>query len=195
MAKAKIGRPRSEKAQEAILRATQELLGETEGAELSIEAIARRAKVGRPTIYRWWPTLADVVLEALLRQAYTDIPVPSFVSLRQSLGEFLRLSVAVIEAGGGVHLRFLMAQAQRDAAFRERFRKGFVTQRREVLRSIFIKAAELGQFSVDRDLDLLVDMVFGTMWYRLLTGHAAMDASFADELTEAVIALVQPAPS
>lgn len=195
MAKAKIGRPRSEKSREAIINATHDLLNEKGGAGLTIEAIARRAEVGKPTIYRWWPTLADIVLEALLRQADTDIPVPLFKSLRKTLRQFLRQSMKVIVDGAGVHLRFLMAQAQKDERFRQRFRDNFTAKRRAVLNSIFLRAVEHGQINSGHNLEMLVDIVFGAMWYRLLTGHASMDESFADELTEAVIRLVKASPA
>ena len=96
MAKAKIGRPRSEKSQEAIIKATSALLSDTGGARLTIEAIARQAGVGKPTIYRWWPSMADIVLEVLLRQADTEITVPTFESLDGALRQFLRLSMKAI---------------------------------------------------------------------------------------------------
>lgn len=190
MEKAKIGRPRSEKSQEAILHATHDLLNEHGGAGLTIEGIASRAKVGKPTIYRWWPTLADVVLEALLQQADTDIAVSSFESLQETLRQFLRQSMKAITDGGGVHLRFLMGQAQMDEAFRGRFRDNFVAKRRDALHSILFQAVECGQIGPETNLELVMDIVFGAMWYRLLTGHAPMDESFADELTEVAVGLV-----
>jgi AcrR family transcriptional regulator len=193
MAKARIGRPRSEKSREAILTATHALLNEKGGAGLTIEAIAKRAEVGKPTIYRWWPSLADIVLDALLRQADASIVVPPFRSLRQALRRFLRQSMKAIADGAGIHLRFLMAHAQQDEAFRQRFRDNFTAKRRAVLKAIFLQAAQKGQIGSDNRLDLLVDIVFGAMWYRLLIGHDSMDASFADELTEVILALGSPA--
>lgn len=194
MAKVKAGRPRSEKSREAIINATHDLLNEQGGAGLTIEAIARRAEVGRPTIYRWWPTVADIVLEVVLRQADKDIAVPACKSLRETLQGFLRQSMHAID-WGGVHLRFLMAHAQLDEEFRGRFRDNFVAKRRAVLRSIFRQAMERGQVGSGHDLNLLVDIVFGAMWYRLLVGHAPMDECFADELTEVVMRLVQANPA
>lgn len=191
MSNAKTGRPRSEKSREAIIKATRDLLHEGGGAGLTIEAIARRAGVGKPTIYRWWPALADIVLEALLRQAETVIEAPSADSLRESLRGFLRQSMRAIDEGAGEHLRFLMAQAQKDEEFRARFRDNFVAERRAALRSIFEQAITRGEISADRSPDLLTDMIFGAMWYRLLTGHAALDEFFADELTEAAMRLVE----
>ena len=59
------GRPRSEAARQAILTAAQEELLARGVGELTIEGIAARAGVGKQTIYRWWPSKADVVLEAM----------------------------------------------------------------------------------------------------------------------------------
>lgn len=191
MTQAKIGRPRSEKSREAILRATHALLQETGGAGLSIEAIARRAEVGKPTLYRWWPSVADIALEAVLSRAEADIAVPAFTSLRETLGLFLRRSMQAIAEGGDAHLRFLLAHAQKDEAFRERFRDNFVSKRRAVLRSIFQEARECGEIGAEEGLEILVDLVFGAMWYRLLVGHAPMDAFFADALTETIVGLGQ----
>ncbi len=187
MEKAKAGRPRSEEAREAVLGAASALLAECGGEGLAIEAIARRAGVGRPTIYRWWPTAADVALEAVLRQAGEAIPVERFPDFRETLGRFLRRSMAAIGKGGGASLRYLMAQAQKDEGFRERFREGFVAKRRAVLRSLFETAASEGRIGAGFDADLGVDMVFGAMWYRLLTGHAPLDETFADELTDVIL--------
>ena len=161
---------------------------------MTIEAIAERAGVGKPTIYRWWPSLADVVLEALLDQADDEIKAPPFSSLRETLREFLRRSIQVIADGAGVHLRFLMAHAQVDEAFRTRYRENFTAERRMVLRTIFQQAVDQGQIGTEQNLDLLVDIVFGAMWYRLLLDHLPMEESFADELAEHVTRLAQAQP-
>lgn len=194
MVKKRIGRPRSEESKEAILNATHALLNETGGAGLTIEAIARQAKVGKPTIYRWWPGVADIVLEVVLRQADASITVPASDSLQEMLGQFLRQSMQAIVDWGGVHLRFLMAHAQKDETFRDRFRDNFTAKRREVLKSIFAQAVKRGEIGPEQNLELLVDMVFGAMWYRLLMGHAPTDEPFANEVTEAIIRLVQNPP-
>ena len=189
MTKTKAGRPRSEKAQQAVLNATYELLNENDGKKLTIEAIAKKAGVGKPTIYRWWPSLADIVLEAVLSQADSKIPVPPYESLQTSLRQFLRNSMESINEGDGANLRYLMSLAQQDDSFRDRFRENFVSKRQAVLKSILEQAVEANDISSTQDLDMLVDILFGAMWYRLLIGHGIMDESFADKLTETAIKL------
>ncbi len=192
MTMSRVGRPRSEKSRNAIIDATDALLNEGGGAGLTVEAVAGRAGVGKPTIYRWWPTLADLVLDVLLRQADAAIPVVRHDSLRETLGPFLLLSVRAINHGAGPHLRFLMAQAQLDEAFRERFRRHFTARRRAVLKSIFEQDVDRGRLPAEANLDILVDLVFGAMWYRLLTGHAPLDTSFANDVTDAIVRIVGP---
>ncbi|WP_421900649.1 TetR/AcrR family transcriptional regulator [Maridesulfovibrio sp.] len=191
MTKTKAGRPRSEKAQQAVLNATYELLNENGGKKLTIEAIAQKAGVGKPTIYRWWPSLADIVLEAVLSQADNKIPIPPYESLQTSLRQFLHKSMESINEGDGANLRYLMSLAQQDDSFRDRFRENFVLKRQAILKSILEQAVEANEISSTQDLDILVDILFGAMWYRLLIGHGIMDESFADKLTETAIRLGQ----
>lgn len=187
MSESKIGRPRSEKSREAILNAIDALLEEKEGRDLTIEAVAKRAKVGKPTLYRWWPTLADIVLEAGLRRAEMNTVISSEEGPQEKLRMFLRQSVKAITDGGGVYLRFLMAQAQENEEFRKRFRDSFVASRREVLCGVIREAVDYDKTSSTRNLDLFVDIVFGAMWYRLLVGHASLDQSFTDALVDIVL--------
>ena len=66
--KQKAGRPRSEESHRAILDATRRLLTHTSVAKLSIEAIAKKAGVGKTTIYRWWPNKQAVIMDAVFSQ-------------------------------------------------------------------------------------------------------------------------------
>lgn len=87
----------------------------------------------------------------------------------------------------GLLLRALMAEAQRDAAFAASFRDGFLAQRRAVLRTLLEHAVERGEIAAVADLDLLVEVVYGTLWYRLLADSGPLDARFADALTELLL--------
>ena len=71
------GRPRSEESRQSILRSTIKLLQAAGGfSELSIEAIAADASVGKTTVYRWWPTKAALVADAFSASADTGTPLP-----------------------------------------------------------------------------------------------------------------------
>ena len=70
------GRPRSRAAHQAILAATLDLLRTTSVRELTIEGIARAAGVGKPTIYRWWPSKNALVIEALFGAVADEVAFP-----------------------------------------------------------------------------------------------------------------------
>ena len=76
------GRPRSEEARAAILSSTLELLEDLGFGELTIEAVAARAGVGKTTIYRWWPSKAVLVADAFMSSVIRETRFPDTGSVR-----------------------------------------------------------------------------------------------------------------
>lgn len=170
------GRKRNEDTRLALLTAAYELTSELGYQDVTIEGIAARAGAGKQTVYRWWPTKADILLEALAVKADLRISIEDHGSLRADLGEFLRDSASLLAQPGVVAaLRSLMAEAQRDPVFRARFQDGFLLQRRRALHTVFARAVQrtdapthLGSGS---GADLAADLVFGLIWYRVLAAE------------------------
>jgi AcrR family transcriptional regulator len=183
------GRPRSEEARQAVLGAAVRLIGEDGYGNLTMEAIARRARVSKQTVYRWWPTKAAIVLEALNEAASAIAPAPDSGSLEADVRVFLRRTVAGGRGRNARMLAALMAEAQLDRAFARSFRKEFLARRREVLREILARGRARGEVAATADVDFLVELVFGMLWYRILGAHAALDRDFADQLTDTVLSL------
>src|SRR5271165_6134675 len=77
------GRPRSEHARQAILRSTLKLLQHTGFPELTIEAIAADAGVGKTTVYRWWPSKGALVVDAFADSAGHKLHFPDTGSVFQ----------------------------------------------------------------------------------------------------------------
>ncbi|HEX3711828.1 MAG TPA: TetR/AcrR family transcriptional regulator [Trebonia sp.] len=184
------GRPRSEASRQAILAAAMALTAEAGYAELTIEGIAARAGVGKQTIYRWWPTKADVLLEAGAAKADLHVPVTDQGSYRADLRAFLEASYAIANlpplAGA---LRALMAEAQLDPAFGERFRVSFLERRREAVGVITSRALERGDLPGQPEAATVADIVFGTIWYRILATRRPLDAGLVEDL----LAVLAPA--
>jgi AcrR family transcriptional regulator len=187
------GRKRSPESHEAILDASLRVLEERGFAGASIEAIASRAGVGKQTIYRWWPTRGAIFLEALRSRAQTDIRLPDTGSLETDLQQFLSKSFALLRGRYGGLVAGLMAEAQLDAAFHALFRTQLIDARRAALRSIFDHARHRGTVEPHADIDAIVDMVFGAMWYRLLLRHAKLSETFAGELARGAAGIAQAA--
>jgi AcrR family transcriptional regulator len=181
------GRPRSESSRQAILMAALALVAEAGYANATIEAIAARAGVGKQTIYRWWPTKADVVLEAGAIKADRYVPVTDHGSYTADLRAFLEASYAMAnQAQIADLLRALMAEAQIDREFGERFRTAFLQRRREALAVITDRARQRGDLPGRPDPGTVADIVFGTIWYRVL----ATGEPFGDQLVDDLAALL-----
>lgn len=179
------GRPRSDAAREAILAAALQLARARPLAEVSVDAIAAEAGVGKQTIYRWWTGKAAVLLEALGDFAEGEIPERDLGSLEADLRAFLTASFSAAAVGVVPVLRALMAEAQRDPAFAAAFRSAFIERRRAAVHRLLARAAARGELGTG-DRELLVDLVYGALWYRMLVGHAPLDARFARTLARAV---------
>jgi AcrR family transcriptional regulator len=182
------GRPRSETVRAAILDAAIKELEEHGYAAMTIEGIAARAGAGKQTIYRWWSSKADVVLDAMLDLAAARIKIPNKGNLEADLRSFLTDTFR--QRGQRPVLVGLMAHAQLNPAFAEAFRERFLFGRRAALRTVLSAARDRGEIGTDTDLELLIDVIFGVLWYRLLVDHAPLDGKAARDLTDLIVRAV-----
>jgi len=174
---------------EAILSATLDLIEEKGYFGLSLEAVAARAGAGKQTIYRWWPSKAALVMEALSQAATRQISLPDTGNVEEDLLLLLEaIFTRISSSGAGKAMAGLVAEAQADPTFAEAFRSGFIEARREGLRTILRRGVERGEVRGQIDLELSVDALFGPMWYRLLLLHAPLDGQFARDLVRQFLA-------
>jgi AcrR family transcriptional regulator len=188
------GRRRNDAAKDAILDAAFRLLSTPGTDGMTIEAIAAEAGVGRQTIYRWWPSKGAVVADALARYAREVVPQRDTGSFVGDLAAFLTDSFAGLENEGYAgRLRQIVAEAQHDEHV-ARVLADFTAVRRAALRALFERGRTSGELAADADLDMLVDMAYGVLYYRLLVGHAPLDEtaarSLAAELTHSRCGLI-----
>src|ERR1700722_18658599 len=114
---------RSEEARQAVLEAADGLLAEIGFAAVTIEGIAARAGVGKQTIYRWWSSKADVLMDNFSTDASEELALPSLGSVGEDLTAYLRLLARVLpQAPAGAVLTALIGQAQHDRAMAASFR-------------------------------------------------------------------------
>jgi AcrR family transcriptional regulator len=176
------GRRRNDAARDAILDAAFRLLARPGAEGVTIEAIAAEAGVGRQTIYRWWPTKGAVVADALVRHARVTVPERETGSLPGDLAAFLTDSFAGLRPEGFAGaLKGIVAAAQTDEHV-ARVLADFTAARRAALRSLLERGRAAGELAKDADLDMLVDMTYGVLYYRLLVGHAPLDEAAARSL-------------
>ena len=187
-APARRGPKRSEQSKVAILTAAFELAGELGYAALTIEGIAKRAGVGKQTIYRWWQSKGDVLLDALVLKADLFVSVADQGDFEAELRRFLEDSFALARRASVADiLRALMAEAQIDPEFGERFRNSFLHQRRGALTAILERASARGELPAGASAPLILDVVFGVIWYRLLATREPFEPELIDELVAVLV--------
>jgi AcrR family transcriptional regulator len=183
------GRPRSERSHRAILDAANELLAERGFVELTIEDVAQRAGVGKTTIYRRWPGKGTLVFEAFATDFLDQQPLPDTGSLRGDLLAALRAFIKVVKGTvTGRTLVGLIAEVQRDPELAEIWREGFVGRVRTQHRAMVDRSIERGEASANTDPDVVLDLVFGSAYHRLLQSHLVLSDRFAQAVVDTVVA-------
>ena len=180
---------RSRASHEAILKATVTLL-EAEGYKnLTIEGIAARAGVGKQTVYRWWRSKAELVLEAYTAASDVRVPEPDTGEVARDLEAILMPVFRLNEAydrGTALANKTLMAEAQLDADFLATYAQ-LHAYWRGPLRNVLARAKRRGELRESADADALIDMMLGAAWYRLLLEHAPLDETFARQIVATVV--------
>ncbi len=189
------GRPRSQKAHQAILKAAAELLLDRGLSAVSMDAVAERAAVSKATIYRWWPTKETLALDALYTEWSAARPYPRDTgSLRGDLLSLLRpwARLACSRPYGRV-IAALLTKAQTDPVFAAEYRQRVVQPRRDVAHAIFRRAIDRGQIPPDTNIEIAIDLLYGPLYHRLLHGHAAPDDRFVRDVIDMALSGIQPA--
>lgn len=182
------GRPRDPRADRAILRATIELIVELGVDEFRTEDVAARAGVGKGAIYRRYPSKDDLVMAAVGALVNEEIAVPDTGSTRADL---LALMREAVDLYSGVLLGRLMpslvgTMAKRPGLARV-VRDGFLARRRSALTEVLRRGVERGDLRPDLDLELVLDVLGGPLFYRLLITGGPIDEHLAAGVAELIL--------
>jgi AcrR family transcriptional regulator len=180
-----IGSQRNPASEEAILKAAQDILLEGGLQAFSIEAVARRAKAGKPTIYRWWPSRAALLLDVYHRQK-DGVPHPDTGDIREDLSQFLSGLLGFWRDGGGAIFRSIIAEAQSDPGALEAL-QAYALSRCRQSGAILARGQARGEVRADLDPALLIELFSSFAWHRLLTSR--LDVS-REEIAQIVSAVV-----
>lgn len=172
-----------------LLDVTLELAGEAGYAGLSIEAVARRAGVGKHTIYRRWPSMAALLLDALARVWATDLDYRDTGDVRADLREqFLRSAPALAAPPIGPVYRAVIAEAQADEALRATLHERFLRTVEESTLARITRAQEAGELVDGVDLAFPAEVLCGTLYYRYLLSTRVADEQTVDALLDMFMA-------
>jgi AcrR family transcriptional regulator len=179
------GRQRCVETQASILSATIELLENKSLRDVTAEAIAQRAGVSKATIYKWWPNKSQVALEAFLSRMKSAVETPDTGSAQKDYVEQIKsLLRFFLSPYGRIYAQF-MAEGQSDLAFRDEFRERFLKSRRDEVRVIWQRGVDRGEIRRDIDGDVALDLIYGPVIFRLLTGHSPLNEGQAKAIVAA----------
>lgn len=174
------GRPRDRVARENILAATLRLLETQSIQAVTIEAIAKAAGVSKATIYRWWPSKASVVIDSVIEHHIIVTPMRKDLPPPEALSEHLRSLIAVYSGRGGTLIAQIIAEGQHDPAVMREFRERFYYGRRAVVREVLEEWRRSGDLTLNIELEMLADILYSPIYFRLLLGHAPLVPDFLE---------------
>lgn len=190
------GRPRSARAEKAIIDATLDLIGESVGiSELSIEAIAARAGVGKTTIYRRWSNKEDLLVDALATLK-TPLPPVAGVSVREDLVVYARVFLRdACDARNRCVMNIAMNEAERHPRLVERIRQATIEPRRAAITTLLRRGVTTGELRAGLDVPIAMANLVGTvMWYIRTEGVDECTASsdLAERIVDHLLAGLAP---
>jgi AcrR family transcriptional regulator len=167
------GRPRSAAADHAILEAALAEMAERGYARMSVDGVAARAGVSKPTVYLRHATKAELATAAIASLRRKPRPPPTG-DTRRDLVALLRLFRAGVERPNGMAMiGTVLAEEQHTPELARLFRERLVEPRRRELREVLQAAADRGELRGDADLDGAVDALVGSFYARHLAGSPA----------------------
>src|ERR1700722_3813540 len=183
------GRPPSEMAAShaAIVDAVYALLQKKSVRDLTIEEVAKRARVGKPTLYKWWPTKATLVLAMLCERMAPNLEMPTVLTAEESLRFRVRRLIDAFNERFGKIVAGLIAEGQSEPAVLQEFFDRWVSPRRTATIADLQRGKNAGELRAETEPELLNDAIFGAIYYRLLLRTGPLTRRFGEELVEQVI--------
>jgi len=173
---------RDENARLSVLHAADDLLVEHGFGGVTIEGIAARAGVAKQTIYRWWPSKVDILLDTLIEDAGRHLVIPDAGSAVESTRRYLRsLARFLTKNPAGKVMLALIGEAQHDQQMAHNFHVRYLDSQRQAEREMLKRGVASGELSTDLDIDAALDALCGPILYRALT-EVSIPRAFIDRL-------------
>lgn len=177
------GRPPSKAARAKALAAAVDILMQEGFGRLTIDAVALRSGVGKPTIYRNWANASELAMAALMESQPT-VNLQTAGSLSDRLEHQIMAIVAAFATTRGRQIGLALAAADRDSEMTRAFRNRVILSGREVGRGLIAEAVREGQIAAPESTEVILDMIYAPIFYRLLVGHLPLDQPFARALVD-----------
>ncbi len=189
------GRPRSERADQAIIDAALSLFAESGPGGLCIERVAARAGVGKATIYRRWPGKEDLLLDAIAA-VKTPLPEPAGLSVRTDLVDLLAsMCQSSADPRRAREFALLLGEGAKYPRLMARYRETVVEPRREVFRSVLRRGVATGELRADTDIEAALFMLIGAVVARSRFDLDRIPPEYAERVVDELLRGLAPAPA
>jgi AcrR family transcriptional regulator len=183
---------RTARVRAAAIVATLAELADVGYSALSLESVAKRAGVGKTTLYRRWGTREELVLEAMLERAGEHISVPDTGSLREDLLELARTAAAnAATPEVAAMARAVAAESPHDPRLAAANRR-FWAERLALDGAIVERAIERGEVESGTDPLRVIESVLGPIHLRLLLTGEVVDRRFLEAIVGTVLNGIAP---
>jgi AcrR family transcriptional regulator len=179
---------RGDGARQRVLKAALEVLDEDGLPGFTMEAVARRAGASKATVYRRWPTVGALLIDAM-DATFQPLPVPDTGDVETDLAQLLTAFVHLLE-----HTRYpRLLAAFIDAAERDptlaALHADLTRRRREPALVVLARAQRRGQLPADLDLEVLTDLLASPLFYRRFVAHRPIPPEFVHDVVAHVLAI------
>jgi AcrR family transcriptional regulator len=185
------GRPPSKIARRKALAAAYDILMADGFGRISIDAVAARSGVSKPTIYRNWANASEIAMAALM-EGHPDLADRQHGSLHHELNRQIEDIVQAFATTRGRQIALALAAADPDSEMTRAFRNRIVLSGREAGRQLLEEAVMRGEIQEPSDIEVILDMIYAPIFYRLLVGHLPLDTGFAEALVAKAVAILNP---
>jgi AcrR family transcriptional regulator len=175
------GRPRSRETESRILEAALRLLAEEGYRRMSLDQVAAEAGASKPTLYRRWPSKADLATAALRTIQLAEPPVDTGSTLGDLTGTLENFRRSLLRPHGMTLIGTVLAEEFQTPELLRLFRERIVAPRRAMLRAILERAAKRKELRPGADLDAAVNLLVGAFYARYLAA-SEVPLSFAGEV-------------
>jgi AcrR family transcriptional regulator len=189
--RARRGRQLSPELDDRILEAALAMLADVGYAQLRLDALAARAGVAKSTILRRWPSKAAVAAAAVQRLALQTVEVPGSSNLREDLQALLSNAVAAFVSGTGRFVPALIRESGHHAEIADLLATVIET-RRAAYRRVLNRAIARHDLHPDIDQEVMIDLLVGPLWTRLLITRQPISQALVEEIVDAVLRAYQP---
>ncbi|OKH65964.1 TetR family transcriptional regulator [Mycobacterium sp. SWH-M3] len=158
---------------------------------LSVDAVAKRAGVGKAAIYRRWKSKRDLAADLVTKVAVAAIDVPDTGTLRGDIRAYLQNGrEALTHRLARTIIPDLLAEAARDPEYAATISGQIREPRRLKAAQLFERARRRGEIADDADVEVALDMLGGALYWRQSVMQVDADDGYLDRLTDAILTVI-----